>query len=484
MQSHTTFFLLLLHFEMRKQRILENIEIEDFAAEGKTIARVDNRVVFIKGGAPGDVADLKIVKKSKNFLEAIPVKFHRLSPERTEPFCQHFGTCGGCKWQHIPYEKQLAFKQQQVIDNFERLGKFEIPESNPIMGSTEEKFYRNKLEFTFSDSRWLTQEEIDSGVELERNALGFHIPGRYDKILDIDDCYLQPSPSNEIRNWVRSYAIENDLSFYSIRDQVGLLRNLIVRTSTLGQTMVILQVFEDRPETTKTLLKELNKEFDITSLNYVVNPKKNETFSDLDIINLSGQPFIEEKMTIPSSEQQLTFRIGPKSFYQTNSRQAEQLYKKVFDLAQIRANDIVYDLYTGTGTIANYVAHKAQKVVGLEYVPEAIEDARVNSAINNITNTDFFAGDIKDLLTSSFIEKQGQPDVIITDPPRAGMHPSVVRMLNEVKAKRIVYVSCNPATQARDIAELSELYNVIEFQPVDMFPHTHHVENVVLLNLK
>ncbi|MEN8248869.1 MAG: 23S rRNA (uracil(1939)-C(5))-methyltransferase RlmD [Bacteroidota bacterium] len=469
---------------MRKKKIFENIEIEEFAAEGKTLAHVDGKVIFIKGGAPGDVVDVRVTNKRKSFFEGVPLKFHKYSSIRIDPSCEHFGTCGGCKWQHVPYETQLSFKQQQVIDNFERLGKFEIPESKPIMGSVEEEFYRNKLEYTFSDSRWLTQEEIDTGVELERNALGFHIPGRFDKILNIEKCYLQPEPSNKIRNWVREYALENNISFFNIREQVGFLRNLIIRTSTLGQTMVILQVHEDKPELTEPLLSKLNDDFDITSLNYVVNTKKNETFSDLEIINFSGKPFIEEKMSLNGTKESLTFRIGPKSFYQTNSKQAEQLYRRVSELAQIKADDTVYDLYTGTGTIANFIAHQAQKVVGLEYVPEAIEDAKVNSEINNITNTEFFAGDIKDLLNRDFIDNHGKPDVIITDPPRAGMHPSVVRMLNEVKANKIVYVSCNPATQARDISELSELYNVVEFQPVDMFPHTHHVENIVLLNLK
>jgi len=469
---------------MRKKIILERVTIEEVAAEGKTLARVNDRVVFIRGGAPGDVVDIRVTNKRKSFFEGVPVVFHSLSTDRIEPFCSHFDTCGGCKWQHLPYKMQLEFKQQQVIDNFERLGKFEIPVSEPIMGSVEEQFYRNKLEYTFSDSRWLTKEEIDSEQPLERNALGFHIPGRFDKILDIEKCYLQPEPTNEIRNWVRKYALDNDITFYNVRNHRGYLRNLIIRTTTTEQTMIILQVTENQPEIIESMLTALNQIFAVTSLNYVINNKKNDTFNDLEVVNFAGLPFIEETMAIEGSDNKLTFRIGPKSFYQTNSKQAERLYKKVNDLAKILDDEIVYDLYTGTGTIANYVAHQAKKVVGLEYVQEAIENAKVNSEINNINNTEFFAGDIKDLLTKEFIDSHGQPDVIITDPPRPGMHASVVEMLNMVKAKRIVYVSCNPATQARDISLLSVLYKVDAFQPVDMFPHTHHVENIVLLKLK
>ena len=469
---------------MRKKLILEGVTIEEVAAEGKTLARVDDRVVFIKGGAPGDVVDIRVTNKRKSYFEGVPIAYHSLSPDRIEPFCSHFETCGGCKWQHLPYKMQLDFKQKQVIDNFERLGKFEIPIPEPIMASDDEKFYRNKLEYTFSDSRWLTKEEIDSELTFDRNALGFHIPGRFDKILDIEKCYLQPEPTNEIRNWLRQYALDNNLTFYNVHKHRGYLRNLIIRTTTTEQTMVILQITEDKPEIIEPLLNELNKSFDVTSLNYVVNNKGNDTFNDLEVVNFAGKTFIEETMAIDGSEAPLTFRIGPKSFYQTNSKQAERMYQKVKTLAEIKDNEIVYDLYTGTGTIANYVAHEAKKVVGLEYVPEAIEDAKVNSEINNISNTEFYAGDIKDLLTEHFINEHGRPDIIITDPPRAGMHPSVVDMLNLVKASRIVYVSCNPATQARDISLLSEHYKVEGFQPVDMFPHTHHVENIVLLKLK
>ena len=470
---------------MRKKNIiLERITIEEVAAEGKTLARIDGRVVFIKGGAPGDVADIRITNKRKSFFEGVPIFFHSLSPDRIDPFCDHFGTCGGCKWQHLPYNMQLAFKQQQVIDNFERIGKFEFPESQPIMGSAEQQFYRNKLEYTFSDSRWLTKEEIDSEQPLERNALGFHIPGRFDKILDIEKCYFQAEPSNEIRNWLRGYALNNEIPFYNLRTNEGYLRILIIRTTTTGQTMVILQVAENKPEILAPLLEALNSTFNIASLNYVINNKQNETFHDLEVVNFAGKAFIEEQMQVDDTDKSLTFRIGPKSFYQTNSKQAERLYHRVMELAEISTEEVVYDLYTGTGTIANFLAHLARKVVGLEYVPEAIADAKVNAEINNISNTAFFAGDIKDLLTNEFIGEQGQPDVIITDPPRAGMHPSVVEMLNQVKASRIIYVSCNPATQARDISLLSDLYTVEAVQPIDMFPHTHHVENIVLLKIK
>jgi 23S rRNA (uracil1939-C5)-methyltransferase len=469
---------------MRKKILLERVEIEEVAAEGKTLAHVDNRVVFIKGGAPGDIVDIRVTNKRKNFFEGVPVTFHQLSADRIDPFCTHFDTCGGCKWQHLPYKMQLNFKEKQVRDNFERLGKFEFPAPEPIMGSAEERFYRNKLEFTFSDSRWLTKEEINSGLELERNALGFHIQGRFDKILDIEKCYLQPEPSNAIRNWLRSYALQENIAFYNLRDHRGYLRNLIIRTTTTGQTMVILQIAENKPETLASLLEALNSTFDITSLNYVINNKKNDTFSDLEVINFAGKAFIEETMTLAGKDQQLTFRIGPKSFYQTNSRQAERLYQKILEMAEIKEDDVVYDLYTGTGTIANYVAPLAKKVVGLEFVPEAIADAKINAEVNNITNTTFYAGDIKDLLNDDFLSENGRPGVIITDPPRAGMHPAVVDMLNKVKANSIIYVSCNPATQARDITLLTEIYKVATVQPVDMFPHTHHVENIVLLKLR
>jgi len=471
---------------MRKKPIFENVLIEGIAAEGKAIARVDNKVIFVSGVAPGDVVDIRVTRKKKSFFEGTAIKFHEYSKDRVEPFCDYFGTCGGCKWQHIPYDLQLKFKNQQVIDNLVRIGKIDLPEFNPILASKEQTFYRNKLEFTFSDTRWLTREEIDNSEELNRNGLGFHIPARFDKIIDIEKCHLQVEPSNSIRNWVRDYAIKNNLPFFNLVTQKGYVRILIIRTSSTGESMVILQVTKDNPEWLTPLLEGLKKEFpQITSLNYVINNKRNETFNDLPVHNYFGTPYIEESMLIEEGKpEKLTFRIGPKSFYQTNSLQAYELYKIAQSYAGLTGKELVYDLYTGTGTIANFVAHKAKKIIGLEYVEAAIEDAKINSSINNIKNTDFYAGDIKDLLNDVFINTHGKPDVIITDPPRAGMHQDVIDMLLKVAANKIVYVSCNPATQARDLALLDAKYKVVKLQPVDMFPQTHHVENIALLELK
>ncbi len=471
---------------MRKKPIFENVLIEGIAAEGKAIARVDNKVIFVAGVAPGDIVDIRVTRKKKSFFEGVAIHFHEYSKDRVDPFCEYFGTCGGCKWQHIPYSHQLKFKNQQVIDSLVRIGKIDLPTANPILASAEETFYRNKLEFTFSDTRWLTREEIDNSEELNRNGLGFHIPGRFDKIVDIDKCHLQAEPSNKIRNWVKAYAIENNLPFFNLITQEGYLRILIIRTSSTGENMVILQVAKDKHEWLIPLLDNLIEAFpEIKSLNYVINNKRNETFNDLPVHNYSGTPYIEEAMIIEEGKpEKLTFRIGPKSFYQTNSHQAYELYKITRSYASLTGNELVYDLYTGTGTIANFVAHQAKKVIGLEYVEAAIEDAKINSSINNVTNTDFFAGDIKDLLNDEFISKHGKPDVIITDPPRAGMHQNVIDMLLKVAAKKIIYVSCNPATQARDLALLDEKYKVTKLQPVDMFPQTHHVENIALLELK
>ncbi len=464
-----------------KNKILNNIEIASVAAEGKCVARADGQVIFVTGVAPGDVCDIRITRKKKSFLEAVPVKFHSYSKARATPFCSHYGTCGGCKWQHISYEAQLKFKEQQVIDNLERIGKIEIQNLQPILASAHTKYYRNKLEFTFSDSRWLTREEIDSGAELERNALGFHIPGRFDKILDIEHCHLQSDPSNQIRLAVKKYAVEHNISFFNLVKQTGFLRNLIIRTASTGQVMVILQVTENKTELFEPILDIISSFEEVTSINYVVNNKGNDTYSDLEVITTKGKPYIEEKMRLPTSENEVTFRVGPKSFYQTNSSQAEILYKRAWEMAKIGQDDVVYDLYTGTGTIANYVAASAKKVVGVEYVSAAIEDAKVNSEINNITNTVFYAGDMKEVFTDKFLVENGSPNIIITDPPRAGMHPDVCEVLLKTKAKRIVYISCNPATQARDLNLLSEQYKVTEVQPVDMFPHTHHVECVISL---
>ncbi|SFH39941.1 23S rRNA (uracil(1939)-C(5))-methyltransferase RlmD [Pontibacter chinhatensis] len=459
--------------------ILEQVRIEEMVAEGKCLARHNNMVVFVAGVAPGDVVDLRIIRKKKSFLEAEAVHFHELSELRVQPFCEHFGTCGGCKWQHIGYDTQLYFKQKQVKDNLERIGKVPLPEFDPILGSEKTRYYRNKLEYTFSNTSWLTKEQIQSGEEYDRDALGFHIPGRFDKILDIKHCYLQPDPSNAIRLEVRRYAKEHNLPFFDIVKQEGYMRNLIIRTANTGELMVIVQVFEDRPEVMQALMEHLAATFpEITSLQYVVNAKGNETYHDLEVVCYKGLPYIHEEM------EGIRFRVGPKSFYQTNADQAYELYKKTRELANLTGDELVYDLYTGAGTIANFVARQCREVIGIEYVPSAIEDAKINSQINDITNTTFYAGDMKDILSDKLIARHGRPDVVITDPPRAGMHEDVVKKLLQVHPNRIVYVSCNPATQARDVEWLSEKYEVTRVQPVDMFPQTHHVENIVLLTAK
>jgi 23S rRNA (uracil1939-C5)-methyltransferase len=447
-------------------------------AEGKCLVRHDNLVIFVTGVAPGDVVDLRITKAKKSFLEAVPTRFHKYSDLRVEPFCQHFGTCGGCKWQHLGYDTQLQYKQQQVEDTLQRIGKVEMPPVAPIQHSPARTYYRNKLEYTFSHNGWLTNEQIQSGAEIERRVLGFHTPARFDKIIDVQHCWLQPEPSNEIRLAVRNYAHEHDLPFNNLVTQEGFLRNLIIRTANTGDLMVILQCYYHH-DALVPLLDYLHAKFpQITSLNYVLNNKGNETFHDLEVVCYKGEPHIHEEM------EGLRFRVGPKSFYQTNSEGAYNLYKIARDFAQLTGNELVYDLYTGAGTIANFVARQASKVIGVEYVEQAVQDAYVNSEINNITNTAFFAGDMKDVLTAEFTAQHGRPDVIITDPPRAGMHPDVVQRLLEIRAPRIVYVSCNPATQARDLELLDSAYRVTRVQPVDMFPHTHHVENVVALELR
>ncbi|UII21407.1 23S rRNA (uracil(1939)-C(5))-methyltransferase RlmD [Fulvivirga ligni] len=469
-----------------KNKILKDLTIEGIAAEGKCITRYEGQVIFVTDVAPGDVADIKVIRKKKTFLEAIPVKIHQYSDLRKDPFCEHFGTCGGCKWQHINYETQLDYKHQQVIDSLERIAKVPMPEPKRILGSEETRYYRNKLEFTFSNKRWLTREEIDQEDDLDRDALGFHIPKRFDKILDINHCYLQPDPSNNIRLTVRQIAKENNIPFFDLITQEGYLRNLIIRNTITGEVMVILQVAGDNEQYLTTILDGLKDKFpQITSLNYVINTKRNETFNDLEVVNYNGKAYITEEMRLPdNADKSVSFQIGPKSFFQTNAKQAEVLYKKAWEMAQLTGNELVYDLYTGTGTIANYVAGNAKEVIGIEYVEAAIEDAKVNSEINGITNTKFFAGDMKDLLTDDFVNEHGRPDVIITDPPRAGMHQDVCEVILNTRPQRIVYVSCNPATQARDIAILDKYYKITDVQPVDMFPHTHHVENIVALELK
>jgi 23S rRNA (uracil1939-C5)-methyltransferase len=436
-------------------------------------------VIFVPGVAPGDVVDLKITKMKKNFAEAQAVAFHAWSDLRVEPFCEHFGVCGGCKWQHIGYDTQLFYKQKQVKDNLERIGKIGDKPMVAITGSRKTAYYRNKLEYTFSNNSWLTTEQIRSETEYDRDALGFHIPGRFDKILDIKHCYLQPEPSNNIRLAVRHYAKEHGLVFFDMVRMQGFLRNLIIRTANTGDVMVIVQVYHDDLPALQGLLEHLKTSFpEITSLQYVVNPKGNETFHDLEVVCYHGKPYIDEEM------EGLIFRVGPKSFYQTNADQAYELYRITRDMAGLTGREVVYDLYTGAGTIANFVARHSKEVIGVEYVESAIEDARLNSRINNIGNTKFYAGDMKDVLNDDFVAAHGRPDVVITDPPRAGMHPEVVEKLNQLRAPRIVYVSCNPATQARDIEALSGQYEVTRIQPVDMFPQTHHVENVVTLELK
>jgi len=461
----------------KKHPLLEHILIEDIAAEGKALARVDNKVVFTTFAIPGDIVDIQIVRKRKSFMEGYITQFHEYSSLRTEPFCEHFGMCGGCKWQNLPYTEQLKFKQRQVSDQLKRIGKIDVDEINPIIGSKNTTHYRNKLEFTFCNSRWLTNEEIKANDDIQAEpALGFHIPGMFDKVFDVKNCYLQPEPSNSIRLEVRRYAIEHNLTFYSIRNRQGLLRNLIIRTSSTGDVMAIFSFFSDDAEIRSALLTHVKNTFpQITSLLYVINPKANDTINDLEIFTFRGNDYIFEQM------EGLRFKIGPKSFYQTNSEQAYSLYKITRDYAGLTGHELVYDLYTGTGTIAQFVAKSAEKVIGIEYVPEAIDDAIENSRINGISNTHFFAGDIKDILVESFFEQHGYPDVVILDPPRAGIHEDVVKSLLHANPKRIVYVSCNPATQARDIALLSKNYALIKVQPVDMFPHTHHVENVALL---
>jgi 23S rRNA (uracil1939-C5)-methyltransferase len=463
--------------------LLEKVMITDVAAEGRAIAKVNDLVIFVPYVAPGDVVDLQIKKKKNQYAEAEAVNFHKYAKTRAVPFCRHYGICGGCKWQVLPYSEQIRYKQKQVTDNLTRIGKIELPEIAPVWGSEKTEFYRNKLEFTFSNKRWLTNEEIRRNVTYDQmNAVGFHIPGAFDKVLAIEKCWLQDDISNRIRNAVRDYAYENDYSFFDIRNQAGMLRNLIIRTSSTGELMVIFSCkIEKEEEMTrfKDILQYTSDTFpEITSLMYVVNNKCNDTINDLDIITFKGNGHIFEEM------EGLRFKIGPKSFYQTNSGQAYNLYKIARDFAGLTGNELVYDLYTGTGTIANFVARQARQVIGIEYVPEAIEDAKVNAQINGIDNTLFFAGDMKEMLTQDFINRYGRPDVIITDPPRAGMHRDVIDVLLFAESKRIVYVSCNPATQARDLALLDEKYKVTAVQPVDMFPHTHHVENVVLLEQK
>ncbi len=470
---------------MKKGDILENIFVENMAAEGKCISRLEGRVIFIEGAVPGDIVDVSLTRIKTSFLEGKAVAIKKLSDKRAEPFCEHFGLCGGCKWQNVQYTEQLAYKQQQVIDNLERLGGLTLPPLLPIVASQKTTHYRNKLEYSFTSHRWLTREEMNSGEDFQRDGLGYHLPKSFDKVFDVKNCYLQPEPSNSIRLAIKELAVKNNIPFFDLRSQQGFLRTLCIRTANTGETMVILQVTSNNKEWLDLILGMISEKFpQVTSLNFVVNSKKNDSFADLDVQNWKGTPYIIEQMPKADGSGTLKFQVGPKSFYQTNAEQAYELYKIAFNMAGLKGDELVYDLYTGTGTIANFVASKVKKVIGLEYVAPAIEDAKVNSRLNKITNTDFFAGDIKDLLDDQFLYTHGRPDVVITDPPRAGMHEDVCKMLLKAAPEKIVYVSCNVATQARDLKILSEKYDVVAVQPVDMFPHTMHVENVAGLRLR
>lgn len=461
--------------------VFENVEILDAGAKGVSVAKApDGKVIFIPNVVPGDVADIQTFKKRKAYYEGKAIKTHKFSEHRVEPVCEHFGVCGGCKWQNMKYSQQLFYKNQEVYNNLKRIGKIELPEFEPILGSEKQFFYRNKMEFGFSSSRWMTDAEIQSGEDLDnKNAVGFHIPRMWDKILDIKKCHLQQDPSNAIRNEIRRFANENNLTFYNPRNHEGLLRTLMIRTASTGEIMVLIQFFEKDKDGIDLMMNFLADRFpEITSLQYVINQKLNDTLYDQDIILFKGRDYILEEM------EGLHFSINAKSFYQTNSEQAYELYSITRDFAGLTGEELVYDLYTGTGTIAQFVSKKAKKVIGVEAVPEAIADAKENAKRNNITNCEFFVGDMKNVFNDEFIATHGQPDVIITDPPRDGMHKDVVEQILKIAPKKVVYVSCNSATQARDLALMDEMYKVTRVRPVDMFPQTHHVENVVLLERK
>lgn len=460
--------------------ILENVKIEAVAAEGKSLAHVDGTVVFVEFAVPGDIVNVKVTKKKKNYMEGFILEIVKPSEDRLQPFCEHFGICGGCRWQPLPYDMQLKAKQQQVWDQLVRIGHLEIPDISPILPSDKTKYYRNKLEFTFSNKRWIyNNEDPDSLTDEERLGLGFHVGKFFDKVLDIKHCSLQPEPSNEMRLFIREYAVTHNLEFYNIRENTGFLRNIIIRNNQVGDVMLTVCFAYDDQDKIVPMLDAIAAEFpQIKSLHYVINEKLNDSISDLDCILYKGEDAIWETMG------KLKFKIGPKSFYQTNSEQAYKLYSVAKEFAALTGNEVVYDLYTGTGTIAQFISDKASKVIGIEYVKEAIEDARINAEANGITNCTFFDGDMKDILTADFIKEHGKPEVMIIDPPRAGMHPDVVKVIMEAAPERIVYVSCNPASQARDLAMMSPMYEITAVQPVDMFPHTMHVENVCALKLK
>lgn len=461
-----------------KKPLIQALRIEGTASEGKSFGRWNDKIVFTKYTAPGDVVDVQLTKNRSSHAEGNVVAFVEKSDLRIEPFCEHFGTCGGCKWQHLPYDYQLEQKNQQVFDNLSRIGGIALPEFEPILGAPKTQYYRNKMEFTFSNKRWLTNEQIKSEEEFERRGLGFHIPGAFDKVLDLHNCYLQSTLSDDIRKEIKRYALEHNLSFFDIREQVGLLRNLMIRSGAEGELMVLVSFFEDT-EAVQPLMEHVKNTFpQISSLMYVINPKKNDTMEGLEPICYAGNDHIVEKM------EDLTFKVNPKSFFQTNSEQALNLYSVVRDFAGLTGQETIYDLYSGTGTIGLFMAKQCKQVVGVEYVQDAVKMAEINMQINKVEHAKYFAGDMKDLLNKDFIAEHGKPDVVITDPPRAGMHEDVVNVMLEMEAEKIVYVSCNPATQARDLKLLDVKYKVERVRPVDMFPQTHHIENVVLMTLK
>lgn len=464
----------------KQEIILENVVIEAVAAEGKALARIDGTVLFVQFAVPGDIVDVKVTKKKKNYMEGFILRIVKPSPHRLEPFCSHFGVCGGCKWQPLPYQMQLQAKQQQVYDQLVRIGHLDVPEISPIVPSDETTYYRNKLEFTFSQRRWIYEDEDPDTISpQDRCGLGFHVGRFFDKVLDVKHCWLQPEPSDSIRLFIKDYAVKNGLSFFNIREHTGFLRNMFIRTTQAGDVMLILCMYHEDVQARTALLDAVAEKFpQITSLYYVINGKPNDSIADMECHLYKGEDAIYEYM------EGLRFKIGPKSFYQTNTRQAYKLYSVAREYAALTGDETVYDLYTGTGTIAQFVSRKAKKVIGIEYVPEAIEDAKANAAANGITNCEFFAGDMKDILTDSFVEEHGRPDVIILDPPRAGIHPDVAKVILNAAPSRIVYVSCNPASQARDLETLCCDYTITAVRPVDMFPHTHHVENVCLLSRK
>ena len=463
--------------KVKAPEIIGNVAVQDVADDGRAVGKAGDLVVFISHAVPGDVVDVQVTRKRKNYIESVPIRFVKFSEWRVEPVCSHFDVCGGCKWQDFDYSQQLVYKHKNVSDCLIRIGKLEVPAIAPVLAAEPTLFYRNKLEFTFSSNRWITEEEVQSEGEIaNRNALGFHIPGKFDKVFDIDYCHLQPDPSNAIRTAIRDFALQENMPFYNLRSHQGYLRTLVIRTSSIGSVMVIVSFQHENTEMREKLLNFVWKRFpEITSLMYVINPKLNDSFADLEVNLYKGQPHIMEEM------EGLKFKVGPKSFYQTNSNQAYQLYKIVRDFSGLTGRETVYDLYTGTGTIANFLAKKARKVIGVEFVSEAIEDAKYNSAINGIKNTFFYAGDMKDVFTIEFIQKHSTPDVVVLDPPRAGVHTKVIEAIMLAMPPKVVYVSCNPSSQARDLSLMQELYKVTAVQPVDMFPHTHHVENVVKL---